>query len=195
MSQNDPTSASLLCRALNRETGAWERLVMLYSPLVRHWCSQAGIPEPDVPDVSQDIFVAIASSLPRYQADRPGTKFRAWMRGIARNKTREYHKRTRTDRGIGGTDALKRLEEIPDTDAGPDLSEGSDELGALYQRVVDLLRDEFEERTWTSFWQVVVEGRAPSQVAEEMGITANAVRQARSRVIRRLREEMGELID
>ena len=59
---------------------------------------------------------------------------------------------------------------------------------------MSLVRDQFEERTWRAFWRVAVEDRSPSEVAEELGITANAVRQAKSRVLRRLREEMGELI-
>ena len=59
---------------------------------------------------------------------------------------------------------------------------------------MNLVRHEFEERTWKAFWQVTVEDRSPAEVAAAMGISANAVRQAKSRVLRRLKEEMGELI-
>ena len=41
---------------------------------------------------------------------------------------------------------------------------------------------------------MVVEDHSPTEVAAEMGMTANAVRQAKSRALRRLKEEMGELI-
>jgi RNA polymerase sigma-70 factor (ECF subfamily) len=41
---------------------------------------------------------------------------------------------------------------------------------------------------------VVIDERSPAEVAAEPGITANAVRQAKSRVLRRLKEAMGELI-
>jgi RNA polymerase sigma-70 factor, ECF subfamily len=53
---------------------------------------------------------------------------------------------------------------------------------------------QFEDRTWTAFWKVTVENRSPAEVAAELGITANAVRLATSHVLRRLREEMGDLI-
>lgn len=59
---------------------------------------------------------------------------------------------------------------------------------------MNLVRSQFEDRTWKAFWRVVIEDRSPAEVAAEMGITANAVRQAKSRVLRRLKEEMGELI-
>jgi RNA polymerase sigma-70 factor (ECF subfamily) len=39
-----------------------------------------------------------------------------------------------------------------------------------------------------------VEGRDPVSVAESLGVTTAAVRQAKSRVLRRLKQEMGELL-
>src|ERR1700761_9414319 len=90
MSANDPTSSSLLRRAAAREPDAWERIVTLYSPLVRHWCRQAGIPDHDIQDVSQEVFAAVSSKLGTFQADRADTTFRAWMRGIARHKLQHY---------------------------------------------------------------------------------------------------------
>jgi RNA polymerase sigma-70 factor (ECF subfamily) len=82
----DPTSLSLLRRAVAREPGAWERMVELYSPLIHHWCRQWGIVEHEVADVTQEVFAAVAASLGTFQADRSGTTFRAWMRGITRHK-------------------------------------------------------------------------------------------------------------
>jgi RNA polymerase sigma-70 factor (ECF subfamily) len=193
MSLNNPTSSSVLRRAVAREPDAWEQLVVLYSPLVSHWCRQAGMPDHDVPDVSQDIFAAVSSKLESFRADRPGTTFRAWMRGIARHKLQHYFE----DRGqaaVGGTDALNRLQQVPDRSDELELSEGPAEVAGVYQRALSLVRNEFEERTWTAFWQVIVEDRSPVDVAAEMQISANAVRQAKSRVLRRLKEEMGELI-
>jgi RNA polymerase sigma-70 factor (ECF subfamily) len=51
---------------------------------------------------------------------------------------------------------------------------------------------EFEPRTWQAFWMVVVEGRSPADVAAALGISANSVRQAKSRILRRLRAELGD---
>ncbi len=57
------------------------------------------------------------------------------------------------------------------------------------------MRGEFEERTWRAFWLTVVEGREPAALTEELGMTANTIRQAKSRVLRRVREEVGDLLD
>ena len=42
---------------------------------------------------------------------------------------------------------------------------------------------------------VAVDDLSPAEVAGEMGMTGDAVRQAKSRVIRRLKAEFGERID
>jgi RNA polymerase sigma-70 factor, ECF subfamily len=193
MSQDDPTSSSLLRRAVACEPDAWERLVTLYSPLVIHWCRQSRVPEHDVPDVSQEIFAAISSNLYSFRAEQPGTMFRAWIRGIARHKLLHCF-RERGTPGVGGTDALKQLQGLPDPIDAPELSEGPEQLADVYRRALALVQDEFGARTWTAFWRVVVEDHSPADVSADMGITPSAVRQAKSRVLRRLREEMGELI-
>jgi RNA polymerase sigma-70 factor (ECF subfamily) len=60
---------------------------------------------------------------------------------------------------------------------------------------VELVRGEFEERTWQAFWLTTIDGRAPAALADELGMTSAAIRQAKSRVLRRLKQEMGELLD
>jgi RNA polymerase sigma-70 factor (ECF subfamily) len=193
MNANDATSTSLLRRAVAREPDAWERIVTIYSPLVHHWCRQAGIPEHDVQDVSQDVFAAVSASLATFRSDRPGTTFRAWMRGIARHKLLHYFQ-GRGEPAAGGTAAHMRLQEVPIPPDPLELSEAPADVAGVFHRAVSLVRDQFEERTWRAFWRVAVEDRSPAEVATELGITANAVRQAKSRVLRRLKEEMGELI-
>ena len=64
----------------------------------------------------------------------------------------------------------------------------------MYRRALEMVRNEFEARTWRAFWRVTVEERPPAEFAAEMGVSPNAVREVTSRVLRRLREERGELI-
>lgn len=57
-----------------------------------------------------------------------------------------------------------------------------------------LTRNEFEERTWQAFWLTTVEEKSPSLVAQTLEMTPAAVRQAKSRVLRRLREEFRQTL-
>jgi RNA polymerase sigma-70 factor (ECF subfamily) len=72
--------------------------------------------------------------------------------------------------------------------------ESPSQLSELYHRALSLVRTEFEDATWMAFWRVVVDGQSPALVAQELGVSAAAIRQAKSRILRRLKQEVGELI-
>ena len=79
----------------------------------------------------------------------------------------------------------------------PTGSEAAVEEGerGLFARALDMIRADFEERTWAAFWQIVVEGRAVRDVAADLAMSPGAVRVAKSRVLHRLRRELGDLIE
>jgi RNA polymerase sigma-70 factor (ECF subfamily) len=193
MKPDNLTSLSLLERVRQRDEIAWQRLVDLYGPLVSRWCLRGGADREDVHDIAQEVFLAVAGSLDRFSHQRPGS-FRGWMRGITRNKLLEHFRRLQNRPAAqGGSVALQALQELPDPAGGS--PEEAEELGALYHRVLALMRSDFEERTWLAFWRTAVEGRDSSAVGAELNMTAVAVRVARTRVLQRLRAEAGQLID
>ncbi|HID75877.1 MAG TPA: hypothetical protein EYP56_07755 [Planctomycetaceae bacterium] len=63
----------------------------------------------------------------------------------------------------------------------------------LYRRSLELVRAEFENRTWEAFWRTAVDGRPAREVAEELDMSRLAVYQAESRVLRPLRQELAGL--
>lgn len=95
----------------------------------------------------------------------------------------------------GGTDAQRQLLEIADIPdpSRPD-SQPNPEPG-VWHRAVELVRAEFEAATWQAFWRVAVDGQRSADVAEELGMTLHAVYKAKSRVLRRVRQELAELED
>ena len=188
------TSLSLLHRARAREPAAWERLFYLYRPLVLYWCSRWGVRQEDADDVVQEVFRELTGSLATFQEDRPGATFRSWLRGVARNQLLMHFRRAgKHAQGRGGSSALQRLNQISDP-ANDDEDDPAEQLSSLYRRGLELVRAEFEERTWQMFWRSVIDGRSPAEIAAELHGSEAAVRQAKSRVLRRLREEVGELI-
>src|SRR5262245_52594149 len=79
------TSLTLIERAKVRDEDAWQRLVRLYTPFLRHWCRRWGVDDSDFDDILQDVFRAVLTSLGEFRRDRQGDSFRAWLRGIARH--------------------------------------------------------------------------------------------------------------
>ena len=189
------TSLTLLRRLRANEPDAWHVFVRLYTPLLYHWCTRFGVQGADADDVLQEVFRATAAHLETFRRDRPGGTFRGWLRAVTRNMILLHFRRSgRQARGSGGTDAFVKLQEVPD-DAG--LSEADDEaeMDGLRWRALEIVRGEFEERTWQMFWLAFVDNRSPVDVAPELSVTPAAVRKAKSRVLHRLKEELGELAD
>jgi RNA polymerase sigma-70 factor, ECF subfamily len=190
----DETPLSLLERAWNNDPDAWRRLVELYRPLVLFWCARAGVDPTDAEDVTQGVLIAAAAGLDRFHHDRAGDTFRGWLRAITRNQillqVRRNHGRLQA---VGGSDAWQNLQAVADPLAVEDVDEQA-EVGQLYRRAVEQVRGEFEERTWQAFWLTTIEGRFPDALVDVLGMTPAAIRQAKSRVLRRLKQEMGELI-
>lgn len=188
------TSSSLIRRVKCRDQEAWQRLVDLYGPLVFSWCRQTGLNETDAADVLQEVFAAVSRGIEDFRHDRAGDTFRGWLWTIARNKIRDhYRKQAGQAAATGGTDAQQRLADIPESLSSlSSTSRGRNETAALFHRALSAVRPEFAERTWRAFWRAVVEEEPTAQIAAELGISANAVRQAKSRVLRRLRRELGD---
>jgi RNA polymerase sigma-70 factor (ECF subfamily) len=192
---DNPTSLTLLQRVRGRDPDAWQRLVRLYGPLVKSWCRHWGVIGADAEDVSQEVFQAVAEALDDFRRDRPGDSFRGWLKGITRFKLLD-HLRRRQSHPVapGGTDAQLHFQQLvdPETDLPDDTPS---DLSGLYHRALELIRGEFEPKTWQAFWRVTLDGLPAAVVADELGLSGPAVRVAKSRVLRRLREEVGELVD
>jgi RNA polymerase sigma-70 factor (ECF subfamily) len=190
------TSRSLLARVQADEPDAWRRLVNLYAPLVHQWCRRSGLQDHDIADIFQEVFQAVLVHVGSFHRERPGDTFRGWLRRITQNKLRDHFRRLgREFGGAGGSSARDRLAQLPapaPVDEGPGTEDDGER--ALFARALEMIRGEFEERTWSAFWRTAVDGRLARNVGEELAMSPGAVRVAKSRVLHRLRQELGDLL-
>lgn len=190
------TSSTLLTRVKGCDPDAWERFAALYTPLVRRWCVRAGLQDADAQDLTQEVFASVAGGVASFRHDRDGDTLRGWLRTITWNKIRDRARReAREPRGQGGSDAHGRLLALPDSppDSGED--EEAEDRRALVRRAFELVLAGFKEHTRRAFWQVVVDGRSPEDVARELGVQVHVVYLAKSRVLARFRAEFEGLVD
>ncbi|MGE3808325.1 MAG: RNA polymerase sigma factor [Gemmataceae bacterium] len=191
------TSRSLLERVKEDDSAAWNRLVALYAPLVMYWCRRDGVADEDVPDIFQEVFLAVAKHIANFRKEHASDTFRGWLRTITRNKVNDHFRaQGKQPHAEGGSVALRQLAEWP-APAEPGSIASVDDTQAeqqLYQRCLHMIRGEFEEKTWQAFWRTAVQGRSARDVGDELGMSPGAVRVAKSRVLQRLREELGDLL-
>jgi RNA polymerase sigma-70 factor (ECF subfamily) len=157
---------------------------------------RAGLQHADIVDVVQEVFRAVAASIERYDRGQ-GTGFRGWLWGVARNKLRDFRRRRMTHpAAAGGTEAMQRLAHIADgaleeeDEPDPETSER-----VLLHRALELIRSDVKPQTWQAFWRLAVEGDRVAEISRDLGMSAKAVRQAKYRVIRRLRTELDGQFD
>jgi RNA polymerase sigma-70 factor (ECF subfamily) len=86
------------------------------------------------------------------------------------------------------------LATVPDPPL-PDEPDDPGELAGLYRRALELVKAEFEPRTWEAFWRATVDGHDTAAIAADLGVTPAAVRKAKSRVLFRLKQEVGDLAE
>jgi RNA polymerase sigma-70 factor (ECF subfamily) len=184
------TSASLLER-LRRpdDQQAWARFVDLYTPLLYFWACRVGLRGQDAQDLVQEVFLTLVRKLPEFRLE-PGGSFRAWLRTVTINTYRDALRR-RKQVAIPVPEHV--LQEVEEPQGGGLLE--AEYRNHLIGRAVQIMQADFQPQTWQACWAVVVEERAPAEVARELGLTVGAVYAAQARVLRRLRQELGELLD
>jgi RNA polymerase sigma-70 factor, ECF subfamily len=189
------TRKSLLIRARNGEEGAWEDLCVVYRPLIVGWLRRQAVPSYDIDDLVQEILLKVVRSLPSFKHSGRRGAFRSWLRTIARNNCCDYWKsparRDATPEDLGAA-ALEQLED-PDSPLNRSWDEEHDRY--VLRCLMDMMQLEFEPATIRAFLRVTLEGATSAQAAAEAGISLDAIYAGRSRILRRLRELAGGLLD
>ncbi|HVW02046.1 MAG TPA: sigma-70 family RNA polymerase sigma factor [Planctomycetaceae bacterium] len=177
-------------RALDPQ--AWETLSRLYGPLVYRWARQCGLQPQDAADVAQNVFVSILRGIARFSIEGPQATFRGWLWTITRNAVREFaRKEGRHPVATGGSEAQHTLLELPAEDELK-LAWDQDVLPNLTHRALRIVRESTEPHNWEAFWRTTALGESAVEVAEALQMTPPAVRQAKYRVLCRLRDLLAD---
>jgi RNA polymerase sigma-70 factor (ECF subfamily) len=193
-SSSNATRASLISRVRCQESRAWDELVELYGPLIAHWCYRFELDSHSTADCIQDVFTAVSRALPTYAAQKTHGAFRGWLWTITRNKIYDLLRRNRLhSQPRGGTSAMELLNEIPDFQDSDHEPSSAEELKSLVARALDQIRCEFEPRSLEIFMRSVIDQVATDLVAIEFHVQPATVRQVRSRILRRLRQQLGDI--
>jgi RNA polymerase sigma-70 factor (ECF subfamily) len=189
------TRASLL------SPSRWPEFIEVYHPFVAKWLrilhAQQKLPLPAdmLDDLQQEILLHVQRNLESFEHNGRRGAFRAWLKTVTTRCLWTYLRREKIYPAAGGSDFHEVVEQLAD-DASQlsrqfDVEHNNHVLRALLEKV----RDEFEPTTWQAFVRVTLLEQPAAEAGKDLGITANAVRIAKARVLRRLREEADELLD
>jgi RNA polymerase sigma-70 factor, ECF subfamily len=190
---SNDTPLSLLERVRNRsDQSSWQRLADLYLPLVERWLHQTGLSPADADDLTQEVMLAVVREMPDFEHSGRKGAFRTWLRTITVNRLRGYwrSKHTHLDQTVE-----EQLDQLADSSSDLARLWDREHDEFILQRLLGLIEPEFSPAAWHAFHRQTVDGLTAAQTASELGVSANAVLIAKSRVLRRLRQEAVGLID
>ncbi len=190
-----PTSVSLLDRlkVARPDASDWKRLQVVYLPLIQRWLGRVPGLGDEAADVAQEVMVVVFREVPGFDRQREGS-FRTWLRRVAVNKVRNYQRQRQRRPVVGLDPADGFLERLSDPNDNLAREWDRDHDKHVVEQLLTLVQADFTPTTWQAFHRFGVEGEPALRVAEELGLSENAVILAKSRVLKRLRREAGDLL-
>ncbi len=192
--RNDPEKyesieTDLIGRAKKHHPDAWRELLMLHGPLVDFWIGESNLHGPDRDDVFQEVFLTVARKIDDFMLNQSGS-FRGWLRVITRSRVVDHFRRTgRCFPASGGDENWEQLLHLADSNDDDEVKdERTDESFLLLDPALNLIQKQVKPTTWIAFWESVVEERPVADVAKQLGVSPSAIRLAKSRVLKRIRE-------
>ena len=191
------TSLSLLDRIRESpESESWDRLVALYTPLLRRWVRKYQIQESDIDDIVQDVLSALLNDLPRFQHNQRTGAFRNWIRTILVNRVRVFWRSRKYQPVATGSSSIdEMLDQLEDASSEVSQIWSREHNEIVLKRLMQHIRPQFEARTWLAFQRQVVEHQRADVVARELEMSLSSVYKAKSRVLGALRREADGLVD
>ena len=191
-----PTSVSLLDRlkVARADASDWNRFEAMYLPLIRRWIGQIPGLGNEIDDVSQEVLLVLVREIPRFDRHREGS-FRAWLRQVTVNRVRVYRRQRHRQTAAAADQTDGFLDQMADSNSLLARQFDQDHDKHVCEALLSAVQSDFNQSTWDAFRQFAVEGRPAAEVARELGLSVNAVVKAKSRVLNRLREEAGALLD
>jgi len=180
------THPSLLLRVRNaRDNGAWNEFVEVYGPLIFSYCRLRRIQESDAADVAQEVLMRLASALRQFEYQPELGRFRDWLGTVTHRELLRFWGRQRAMQSLPESDSAGGA---PTTE---DVSQWTEHFQAELLRLsLERIRSEFTDQTWGAFQLAWFENLSPADVASKLGIGIEKVYVAKSRVLKRLRDEV-----
>jgi RNA polymerase sigma-70 factor (ECF subfamily) len=156
----------------------------------------SGVPglRAEADDLAQDILIVLLRGLPSFERRRHGS-FRAWLRQVTTNRVRAFWKANRKHSRNGSDgDGEKLLSQLEDPTSELARRWDREHDQHLLNKLLAAVRPDFDPNTWHAFTRFALDGLAAADVARELTMSETAIVQAKFRVLKRLREEAGDLM-
>jgi RNA polymerase sigma-70 factor (ECF subfamily) len=171
-----PADETLVDQVQNGEWGAFDVLYQRYLPRVYNRL-RALIPQEDVEDMTQEVFLAVVRSLDSFERD---SAFSTWLYALVNHKVSDYYRRRRKHDGL--KHAIDSQEaRVLSRDPWP-----SEEDRTLVKQVLVCLPERYQEVLLLRF----AEGLSFKEVAQVLDLSLEATKSLYRRAIAAAHQEL-----
>ena len=183
------TRTTLLVRVKDRSDAvAWGEFHKLYAPLLYRYARGRGLSREDAEDVRDECLAVVARKIADFEYDRAKGGFKSWLYRIASGKVIDLLRKRR-----------EQLADSQDVRNVVDPAPSPDELWDRHWRYEHLkycvaaVRGSVSDRNYQAFCMLLFDDCSVDEVCTRLGMNANQVYKAKSRVLKQVREALSEL--
>lgn len=182
------TTTVMLDRLESGQEEAWDEFVSHFTEPVRRFALRLGLNDAQADDVAQNTMLAFVRGLRENRYERGRGRLSSWLFGIAYREAARAARDGRADQqGPDRTGRTTFFSAQPDERAAlRTWTEDWDRF--VLDRCLERARGEVEPRTFEAFELVAIRRVPAAEVADQLGMTRNAVFVAKHRVLRRVGE-------
>lgn len=189
------TRASLILRLPTvSDAAAWREFTEIYEPFVYRFGLRKGLQHADACELVQEVLVAVARAIGRYEIDEARAQFRTWLFRIARNCLLKQWAKQRRAAMVVDSGVWEQLSDsLEETTSDPQEDDFREYRREVLSYALLRVRRSVKPLTWEAFRLTALQQRSVDEAAAELKINRGMVYVARSRVISRLRDEVSRL--
>jgi len=131
----------------------------------------------------------VFQKLPEFRYDKTKS-FRGWLRTVTLNKYRESRRKKSSQMSPATGSMLEQLAPIELAQSTWDI----DYARLLVAQAMEPMKSDFQEGVWQALRKVISDGLSVEQAAKQTGVNQWTIYSAKSRLMKRLRNELDGLL-
>ncbi|OAI52362.1 hypothetical protein AYO47_06300 [Planctomyces sp. SCGC AG-212-M04] len=185
------TRPSLIARLRNLEDAdAWREFQESYQPFIRRVGVDAGASRETLGDLVQVVLLTIVRVIPRFAYDPDRGRFRSWLARVVRSRCSDLARKNRRD-----VEVVSQFCEQSFMQHRPEHVDDESQPEAELRAAMAIVRGSARPSTWQCFQQHILDHRPAVEVAQELGVSVNAVYLNSARTLKRVEAECRRLLD
>ncbi|QDT11852.1 sigma-70 family RNA polymerase sigma factor [Planctomycetes bacterium K23_9] len=178
------TRPSILLRLRDpTDDEAWTVFESIYRSVVVRTAKRRGLQHADAEDVAQVVMTNLSRKEWEFAPDSSNARFRTWLVRVVENAIVDHLRRNQRHQHATLIEDERYVESM-------DQELESEYRCEVFHWAADIVKKEFSMSAWNVFWATTVENRSIADVAGELDQSTGAIYSCRSRIMRRLKQQV-----